>query len=83
MNALAVCSIDFNPKLQIEISDEKIILILTWYDCMFFLHRMYVQILMLISYVNVAGCGTGAHIMMTLNSIANVNDPQEHLNLEF
>ena len=44
---------------------------------------MYVQILMLISYVNVAGCGTGAHIMMTLNSIANVNDPQEHLNLEF
>ena len=29
MNALAVCSIDFNSKMQIETSDEKIILILT------------------------------------------------------
>ena len=29
MNAPMVCSIDFNSKLQIETSDEKIILILT------------------------------------------------------
>ena len=34
MNAPAVCSIDFNPKLKIETSDEKIILILTCNDCM-------------------------------------------------
>ena len=36
MNAPAVCSIDFNPKLQIESSDEKIILILTGNDYVFF-----------------------------------------------
>ena len=29
MNAPVVCSIDFNSKLQIQTSDEKIILILT------------------------------------------------------
>ena len=29
MNAPAVCSIDFNPKMQIQTSDKKIILILT------------------------------------------------------
>ena len=42
-----------------------------------------VHIMMLISYVNVAVCVTGAHMMMILNSIVNVNDPQEHLDLEF
>ena len=42
MNALAVCSIDFNSKLQIETSDGKIILVLTWNDSMLFWHRMYV-----------------------------------------
>ena len=42
MNALAVCSIDFNSKMQIETSDEKITLIQTRNDFMFFWHRMYV-----------------------------------------
>ena len=36
MNAPAVCSIDFNHKLQIKTSDEKIISILTRNDYMFF-----------------------------------------------
>ena len=53
---------------------------ITW----FFLHMMYVDILMLISYIHVAVCVTCAHIMkMILNSIVNVNDPQERLNLEY
>ena len=44
---------------------------------------MLVHTLMLISYVNVAVCVTGTHIKMIFNSIVNVSDPQERLNLEF